>query len=80
MIPQYDGNDSLDQTDEAYDGSKHFWANHYLGGAYQSFIDANEVVRHVDLEEDLKQDLIADIVESRKTALGNNFRFFPSWE
>ena len=77
-IPQFDGHNEED--DPEYDNSAHYWKTNYLGSAYQAFIDANSVIENSSLEENQKIDIKEAILESRKTALGQNFRFYPPWE
>ena len=40
-VEQLDGGSREVVEDEDYKGSKHYWSKGWLGGAYQSFIDAN---------------------------------------
>ena len=77
VIPQCDGlNDDSFMEDEAYEGLKHFWKNNYLGRAYQSFIDANEVIEMIEVYDDVKQKLKYTVVETMKVALGKAFLSF----
>ena len=66
-------------TDEPYNGSKHYWAKGYLGCAYQSFLDANETLDKCDIPEEDKKTVKIKVLEARKTALGKNFEDFPPW-
>ena len=80
LIPQYDGgHDDVIADDEFYEGSKHYWKTHYLGGAYQSYIDAIGFVENIDIEENEKQMLKDGILDARKSALGASFSFYPPW-
>ena len=80
-IEQLDGNadDNL-EGDENYEGSKHYWMKGWLGGAFQSFIDANKVLEDCDLSEDDKNTERAKLLDARKSALGDSFRYFPPWD
>ena len=43
--PQLDGGDfssKLNELDDCYEGSKHYWKRGYLGQGYQGFIDAKK--------------------------------------
>ena len=52
-VEQLDGHhDEVDEDDDFYAGSKHFWKNGWLGGAFQSFCDANQVVDTCDISEE----------------------------
>ena len=80
-IEQLDGNADYDlEDDENYEGSKHYWMKGWLGGAFQSFMDANKVLEDCDLPEDVKDIERTKVLEARKTALGNNFMYFPPWD
>ena len=80
-IEQLDGNADHDsEGDENYEGSKHYWMKGWLGGAFQSFIDANKVLEECDLSEDDKNIEKAKVLNARKLALGDNFKYFPPWD
>ena len=82
QLEQLDGavDDSNDgDDDQEYAGSKHYWSTGWLGGAYQSFLDANETVKKCDISEDIKNNVKENILESRKEALGKSFADFPPW-
>ena len=53
-IQQLDGHVE-DVEDKKYAASKHCWRSGWLGGAYQSFIDANEVLEECDIPDVDKQ-------------------------
>ena len=78
-IEQLDGTVDGDGYDQDYDGSKHYWAKGWLGGAYQSFIDANETVEKCDMLEEEKKNLKETILRSRKEALGASYSYYPPW-
>ena len=52
-LEQLDGNDSLSEAseDEKYSSIKHYLKNRWLGSAYQTFVDAIEVIDACDLQE-----------------------------
>ena len=80
-IEQLDGHhDEVDEDDDFYAGSKHFWKNGWLGGAFQSFCDANEVVDTCDISEEDRKIIKTEILEARRAALGSNFMYFPPWD
>ena len=80
-IEQLDGiNDSVeDQEENEYEGSKHFWKSGWLGGAYQSYLDAIEVVEKSDLDVAEKEAVNIKILEARKKALGSSYMYYPPW-
>ena len=83
LISQLDGNESLelieDDENEAYDGSKHYWKNGYLGGAWQSYIDALEVLENCGFESKTKETEKEKLLNARKEALGDVFKYYPPW-
>ena len=63
-------------TDEEFK----YKAKRNLGGGYQTYIDALEVVvEDIDLSEEEKNQEKAGIFEARKDALGENYKYFPPW-
>ena len=46
-IDQLDGPTDDCFNDEKYAGSKHYWMKGWLGGAYQSYIEAYDTMRNV---------------------------------
>ena len=83
QLEQLDGHVEIETDeklcDEKYLNTKHYWAKGYLGGGYQTYIDALEVVDNIDFTEEEKNREKARILESRKDALGENYRYFPPW-
>ena len=79
-VEQLDGHHDEEPDDDEYAGSKHFWKNGWLGGAFQTFCDANQVVDACDISEEDKRIIKAEILEARRTALGPNFMLFPPWD
>ena len=53
-IDQIDGH-SDHYEDEKYAGSRHYWKNGWLGGAFQSFLDASEVNEECDIPDAVKK-------------------------
>ena len=80
-LEQLDGNDSFNEAseDEKYLSIKHYLKNGWLGSAYQTFIDAIEVIDSCNLQEDVKDVEKTKVLEARKCALGSNFRGLPPW-
>ena len=77
-IDQIDGH-SDQPDDEKYDGSHHYWKSGWLGGAFQSFKDAYEVIEECDIPEDEKKLEHVKLLDARKTALGASYSYFPPW-
>ena len=57
----------------------HFWKTPHLGGAYQSYIDAIEVLDDIGIEDDERKMLKEDVLDARKLALGSSFSYYPPW-
>ena len=57
-IPQLDGNIENDTdenfADDKYSSTKHYWARGYLGGGYQTYIDAVALVDEMELSMEEK--------------------------
>ena len=68
-----------DESDEEYKGSKHYWSKGWLGGAYQSYIDAIATIEKCSMSEEEKKELKEKVLDSRKVALGKYFSDFPPW-
>ena len=79
-LDQLDGLDDENVEGEKYSGSKHYWMKGWLGGAYQSYLDAYDTIELCDLSENEKEVEKAKLLEARKTALGESYAYFPPWE
>ena len=49
------------------------------GSAYQTYLDAIEVIDNCDLDEESKGEEKKKVLEARKDSFGNNFKYFPPW-
>ena len=83
QIEQLDGNLSVVNEelyeDEKYADTEKYWKTGILSTVYQSFLDANEIVDGSDLIEKEKEDEKAKILEARKCAFGDEFKYYPPW-
>ena len=77
-IEQLDGNCNHHE-DKKYVGSKHYCKKGWLGGEYQSFIDAYDVIEESDIHDDEKKIEHEKLLEARKIALGDSYTYFPPW-
>ena len=57
-----------DQDENEYEGSKHYWKTGWLGAAYQSYLDAMEVLNKSDLDISDKEEEKIKVFEARKKA------------
>ena len=83
-IDQLDGNTSLDilnyENDNLYENTKDYWINGYIGRTYQTFIDAIQMVEESTLDEAEKKIEKEEILNARKEAFGDDFRFYAPWK
>ena len=83
-IEQFDGNVSVasDEVDDdkKYSETYYYWKTGKLGTIFQSFIDANDIIGKINLEEEDKSKEKEKVLQARKLAFGNNFRKFPPWK
>ena len=77
-IEQLDGHSEL-IADEEYNRSKHYWKTGYLGTAFQSYLDAKQLIDESDLSEEDKEQEKQNLLEARKNAFGTNYRYYPPW-
>ena len=78
-IEQLDGfYDTVDgQDNNAYEGSTHYWKTGWLGSAYQSYLDAMEVLNKSDLDISDKEEEKIKVLEARKEALEPSYKYYP---
>ena len=65
--------------DEKYAETEKYWKTGILSTAFQSYLDANKLIDRSDFTEKEKEDEKAKILEARKLAFGDDFRFVPPW-
>ena len=66
-------------ADEEYNRSEHYWKTGYLGTAFQSYLDAKQLIDESDLSEEDKEQEKQNLLEARKNAFGTNYRYYPPW-
>ena len=78
-IEQIDGcDDELDEND-AYQGSQHYWKTGWIGTAYQTYLDAMEVIENTKFSVEVKLEERTKVIEARKEAFGSNYKYYPPW-
>ena len=81
-LEQLDGKTSIHEAseDEKYSSTRHYLKNGWLGSAYQTFVDATEVIDACDLHEDVRYIQKTKVLEARKCALpgSSSLEFFSS--
>jgi hypothetical protein len=81
-IEQLDGCISVSEDleeDEKYYGTRDYWKEGRIGTAYQTFLDAIDIVDESDLAEETKEVEKIKVFDARKCALGTNFNCFSHW-
>jgi hypothetical protein len=80
-IDQTDGNisDEVDDDEEKYADTSHYWKTGRLGTSFQIFSDANEIIERSNFPEDFKVAEKAKILEARKSSFGENYKYVPPW-
>ena len=81
-IEQIDGNDSdnEDFEDEKYLETENYWKTGNLGTIFQTFLNANFIVAKSDFSEENKTFENEKILEARKRAFGQNYKYYPPWK
>ena len=72
--------ESLEIDDKLFESTKEYWIRGYIGRTYQSYLDATQMVEESCLDENEKQVEKEDILEARKEAFGDEFKYFPPWK
>ena len=78
MIEQLDGNAALPEDDNFAD-TAHYWKTGRLGTAFQTFLDANSIIDNSNFPEEFKETERAKVLEARKNAFGDNYKYVPPW-
>jgi hypothetical protein len=51
-----------------------------LGTAFQSYLDAIEIIETSNFSEDFKDVEKSKVLEARKQAFGSEFEYYPPWK
>ena len=82
-IEQLDGNmvdsEDIENKDQKYFRTRHYWEKGKISTVYQTFIDAQEIIDKSDLNEDEKGKEKFKLMEARKNAFGQHYRNYPPW-
>ena len=78
-IEQLDGHNEDNSDDEKYSNTEHYWVRGWLGSAYQSYIDAIEVIESSEISEGAKIIEKDKLLDARKLPIGTNFKSFSPW-
>ena len=79
-IEQVDGNDTvLEDEDDKYTETEHYWKTGRLGTIYQTFLDVNKIIDSSNLQGESKKLEKEKALDSRKFGFGSNFQNVPPW-
>ena len=81
-IPQYDGNETLendDDEDETYKNTDHYWKRGWLGSAFQNYIDALSIIESFGFDQEEIEIEKEKLLNARKLALGDYYEHYPPW-
>ena len=77
-IPQLDGTSELEE-DERFISTDRYWKTGVLGSCFQTYLDANEIIDESTLDEDAKIIEKECVLQARKKAFGDDFKYYPPW-
>ena len=70
-----------DAENEEYKSLSHYWKNGWLGGGYQTFMDAMAIIEASDLDLNDIEIEKKKISKAKKEALRlKNYIYFPPWD
>jgi hypothetical protein len=82
-VEQVDGNATLNDDnlveDDKYSDTCHYWKTGILGTSFQVFLDATEIINSSNLSEVFKELEKDKVLEARKCAFGENYKYVPPW-
>ena len=64
---------------DQYFRTRHYWECGRLDSAYQTYIDAHEIIEKSYLEDDEKEKEKVKLLDARKSAFGSNYKYYPPW-
>jgi hypothetical protein len=85
QLEQLDRNTSIREDSEEIENDKYsetirYWKEGKLGTAFQSYLDAIDVIETSDFSENFKDVEKSKVLESRKQAFGSEFEYYPPWK
>ena len=83
QLEQLDGNTSIREDSEEIENDTfsetiRYWKEGKLGTAFQSYLDAIDVIETGNFSEDFKDIEKSQVLEARKQAFGLDFEYLPS--
>ena len=67
--------------DEKYENTEHYWRKGWLGRVYKTYIDANNILNEIEMDEKTRELEKKKILSARKLAYGDGdgYTCFPPW-
>ena len=85
-IEQLDGNITLELEDDEeededipYQNTKSYWHKKVLGRSFQYYIDASKIIEESFFNCEEKKMEMAALLEARKEAFRDKYKYYPSW-
>ena len=78
QIEQLDGCGDVEENDK-YMSSVQYWKKGWIGAAFQTYLDAVDVIEKSVFSEEERQVEKSKVLEARKLAFGSRYEFFPHW-
>ena len=72
--------DFEDNEIDKYSSTIRYWKEGKLGTAFQSYLDAIDVLETSNFSEDFKDVEKSKVLEARKQAFGSEFEYYPPWK
>ena len=85
QLEQLNGNTPIREDSEEIENDKYsetirYWKEGKLGTAFQSYLDAIDVIETSNFSEDFKDVEKSKVLEARKQAFGSEFEYYPPWK
>ena len=85
-IEQLDGNitleleaDEEEDEDTPYQNTKSYWHKKVLGRSFQNYLDASKIIEESSFNSEEKKIEMAALLEARKEAFGDEYKYYPPW-
>ena len=82
-LEKLDGNTSIREDSEEiekYSETIRYWKEGKIGTAFQSYLDAIDVIKTSNFSEDFKDVEKCKVLEARKQVFGSEFEYYPPWK
>ena len=79
VMEQHDGMMEVVEDDQLWIRTQRYWTTGILGTVYQTYIDVLNVIEESCLDEESKQNEKDQVLDARKKAFGDDYRYYPPW-